>query len=145
ARDPYPGWRNVAMVAWIGMRGGLSLAAALALPLSLAGGRLFPQRDLVIFFTFCVIMVTLVGQGLSLAPIIRLFGLQPDDSLEQEHAQAHLVAVRAALSRLDELAAEPWVPQDAFTYLRSHYEKKLNTLPTQLDGAGDERFDEHSP
>src|SRR6266700_3334710 len=64
ARDPYPGWRQVAVVAWIGMRGGLSLAAALALPLTLTGGILFPQRDLVIFFTFGVILVTLVGQGL---------------------------------------------------------------------------------
>jgi CPA1 family monovalent cation:H+ antiporter len=133
------------MVAWIGMRGGLSLAAALALPLSLSSGVLFPQRDLVIFFTFCVILITLVGQGLSLAPIIRLLGLQPDSSIEQEHAQAHLVAVRAALSRLDELATEAWVPQDAFTHLRSHYEKKLRTLTAQLDGTGDERFDGHSP
>ena len=145
ARDPYPGWRNVAMVAWIGMRGGLSLAAALALPLSLTGGAPFPQRDLVIFFTFCVILVTLVGQGLSLAPIIRLFGLRPDNSLEQEHGQAHLVAVRAALSRLDELATEPWVPQDAFAHLRSHYEKKLHNLTGQLDGVGNAHFDEHSP
>src|SRR5438552_9538401 len=58
-RDPYPGWRQVAMVAWVGMRGGLSLAAALALPFTLTGGVLFPQRDLVIFFTFCVILSTL--------------------------------------------------------------------------------------
>jgi Na+/H+ antiporter len=106
ARDPYPGWRQVAIVAWVGMRGGLSLAAALALPLSLEGSVLFPQRDLVIFFTFGVILVTLVRQGLSLGPIIRLLGLKQDGSLEQEHAQAHLVAARAALSRLDELATE---------------------------------------
>ena len=75
ARDPYPGWRSVAIVAWIGMRGGLSLAAALALPLTLTSGVLFPQRDLVIFFTFAVILLTLVGQGLSLSPVIRLLGL----------------------------------------------------------------------
>ena len=50
------------------MRGGVSLAAALALPLTLVGGGLFPERDLVIFLTFCVILATLVGQGLSLAP-----------------------------------------------------------------------------
>jgi len=132
-RDPYPGWRQVAMVAWIGMRGGLSLAAALALPLTLTGGVPFPQRDLVIFFTFCVILVTLVGQGLSLGPVIRLLGLEPDSSLEREHAQAHLVAARAALSRLDELATEGWVPQDAFTRLHSSYEKKLRALTTPMD------------
>src|SRR5947209_7871348 len=144
-RDPFPGWRQGAIVAWIGMRGGLSLAAALALPLSLTGGVPFPQRDLVIFFTFGVILVTLVGQGLRLVPIVRLLGLEPDSSLEREHAQAHLVEARAALSRLDELATEAWVPQDALTYLRSHYEKKLRTLTEAIDGAGNERFDGHAP
>jgi len=144
-RDPFPGWRPITMAAWMGMRGGLSLAAALALPLSLSGGVPFPQRDLVIFFTFGVILVTLVGQGLSLVPLIRLLGLERDSSLEQEHAQAHLVAARAALSRLDELATEAWVPQDALTYLRSHYAKKLRTLTEAIDGAGDERFDRHAP
>jgi Na+/H+ antiporter len=145
ARDPYPGWRQVAVVAWVGMRGGLSLAAALALPFTLTGGLLFPQRDLVIFFTFGVILATLVGQGLSLAPIIRLLGLQRDSALEREHAQAHLVAARAALSRLDELATEAWVPQEAFADLRSHYAHKLEALTEAMDGAGDERFDGHAP
>ncbi len=144
-RDPYPGWRQVVMVAWMGMRGGLSLAAALALPFTLTSGAPFPQRDLVIFFTFGVILVTLVGQGLSLGPIIRLLGLKRDSSLEREHAQAHLIAARAALSRLDELASEAWVPQDALTQLRSHYAQKLETLTAAMDGAGDERFDGHAP
>jgi len=144
-RDPYPGWRPITMIAWMGMRGGLSLAAALALPLSLAGGVLFPQRDLVIFFTFGVILVTLVGQGLSLVPLTRLLGLERDSSLGQEHAQAHLVAARAALSRLDELATEAWVPQDALTHLRSHYAQKLRALTEAIDGAGNERFDGHAP
>lgn len=145
ARDPYPGWRQVAIVAWIGMRGGLSLAAALALPLTLTGDILFPQRDLVIFFTFAVILVTLVGQGLSLGPLIHLLGLEPDGSLEREHAKAHLVAARAALSRLDELATEEWVPEDALAQLRSRYAHKLETLTEEIDGAGDERFDGHTP
>ncbi len=133
------------MVAWIGMRGGLSLAASLALPFTLTGGTPFPQRDLVIFFTFGVILVTLVGQGLSLGPIIRLLGLEQDGALEQEHAKAHLVAARAALSRLDELATEAWVPQDALAQLRSHYEKKLEALTPSVDGAGDERAVVHAP
>ena len=126
----------MAIVAWIGMRGGLSLAAALALPFTLTGGMLFPQRDLVIFFTFSVILATLVGQGLSLGPIIRLLGLEPESSLEREHAQAHLVAARAALSRLDELATEAWVPEDAFAHLRSHYAQKLVTFTEAMDDAG---------
>ena len=144
ARDPSPGWRQVAIIAWVGMRGGLSLAAALALPFTLTGGTPFPQRDLVIFFTFVVILVTLVGQGLSLLPLIRLLGLERESALEREHAQAHLVAARAALSRLDELATEEWVPQDALTHLRSLYDQKLRTLTEAMDGAGDERFDGHA-
>jgi CPA1 family monovalent cation:H+ antiporter len=76
---------------------------------------------------------------------IRLLGLERDSSLEQEHAQAHLAAARAALSRLDELATAAWVPQDALTHLRSHYEKKLRTLTEAIDGAGLERFDGHVP
>jgi monovalent cation/hydrogen antiporter len=144
-RDPFPGWRQVAMVAWIGMRGGLSLVAALALPLSLTAGRLFTQRDLVIFFTFAVILATLVGQGLSLAPIIRLLGLERDSSLEREHALAHLVAARAALARLDELSTEAWVPEDTLNKLRSHYEQKLRALTEAIDGEGNERFDGHVP
>ena len=144
-RDPFPGWRQVAMVAWIGMRGGLSLVAALALPLSLTAGQPFTQRDLVIFFTFAVILVTLVGQGLSLTPIIRLLGLERDSSLEREHALAHLVAARAALARLDELATETWVPEDARNKMRSHYEQKLRTLTEAIDGEGNKRFDGHVP
>ncbi len=144
-RDPYPGWRQVAMVAWVGMRGGLSLAAAFALPLTLTDGVPFPQRSLVIFFTFGVILVTLVGQGLSLGPIIRLLGFERESALEREHAQAHLVAARTALSRLDELASEEWVPQDALTHLRSHYEQKRRTLTQAIDSAGEERFDGHAP
>ncbi len=145
ARDPYPGWRQVAIVAWVGMRGGLSLAAALALPFTLTSSVPFPQRNLVIFFTFGVILVTLVGQGLSLGPIIRLLGLERDSSLEREHALAHLVAARAALSRLDELATEAWVPEEALARLRAHYAHKLETLSEAMDGVGDERFDGHEP
>lgn len=145
ARDPYPGWRQIAIVAWVGMRGGLSLAAALALPLTLTNGAPFPQRNLVIFFTFGVILMTLVGQGLSLGPIIRLLGIQRDGSLEQEHALAHLVAARAAVSRLDELAGEEQIPQDALVRLRSHYAQKLETLKEAMDGVVNVGFDGHEP
>src|SRR5207237_7949155 len=68
-----------------------------------------------------------------------------DRALDRAQAQPHLAAARAALSRLDELATEAWLPQDAFTDLRSHYEKKLRTLTEAIDGAGNERFDGHVP
>ncbi len=132
-RERLPSWRNVLIVAWAGMRGGVSLAAALALPLTLVGGGPFPERDLVIFLTFCVILATLVGQGLSLGPVIRLLHLQEDGSREREHAQAHLTAVHAAQARLDELAMEQWVPEEYLTHLRSVYEQKIEDYTRRLN------------
>jgi len=96
-------------------------------------------------FYFGVILATLVGQGLSLSPIIRLLGLKRDSALEQEHAQAHLVAARAALARLEELASEAWMPEDDLAHLRSHYAQKLELLNAAMDGTGEERFDGHTP
>lgn len=135
SREDSPSWRNVLIIAWTGMRGGVSLAAALALPLIFSDGRPFAERGLVIFLTFCVILVTLVGQGLSLGPIIHLLHLEGDGSHEREHAQAHLATARAALVRLDELSAEAWVPGEALTHLRSIYEEKVNSYRIRLDGA----------
>lgn len=131
--DP-PAWRNVLIIAWTGMRGGVSLAAALALPLVISNGKPFAERDLVIFLTFCVILATLVGQGLSLGPIIRLLHLEEDGSHEQEHAQAHLAAARAALVRLDDLSSESWVPDEELTHLRTIYEEEVQGYKARLDG-----------
>src|SRR6266700_3179137 len=133
-RERPPSWRNVLIVAWTGMRGGVSLAAALALPLMIVGGGPFPERDLVIFLTFCVILATLVGQGMSLGPVIRLLHLQEDESREREHVQAHLAAAHAALARLDELATEEWVPEEELTHLRSVCEEKIKDFTVRLDG-----------
>jgi CPA1 family monovalent cation:H+ antiporter len=116
------------------MRGGVSLAAALALPLTVTGGGAFLDRDLVIFLTFSVILITLVIQGLSLSPLIRLLHLKEDGSREKEHTQAHLEAARAALIRLDELSTEDWVPMDYLTRMRSIYENKIKTLSALVDG-----------
>lgn len=136
SREAPPAWRNVLIVAWTGMRGGVSLAAALALPLTINGGGAFPERDLVIFLTFCVILATLVGQGLSLGPLIRLVGLQKDGSQEREHNEAHLAAAQAALTRLDELSREtPEFPEEDLEHLRTVYEKKIHDFTVRADGA----------
>ncbi len=116
------------------MRGGVSLAAALALPLTIASGQAFPDRELAIFLTFCVIIATLVLQGLSLIPLIRWLGLEPDRSLEQEHTQAHITTAHAALNRLGELATEEGTPEEYLSRLRSHYEKKIKSLKARNDG-----------
>ena len=120
-RDPYPGWRNTSVVAWSGMRGAVSLAAALAIPLTIQGGAPFPQRDLLIFLTFCVILATLVFQGLSLPPLIRTLGVTGDGIDEKEELKARLRLAEAAVARVDELAEEEWVREDTAERMRGLY------------------------
>jgi monovalent cation/hydrogen antiporter len=96
-RDPYPGWRTVVLLGWTGMRGAVSLAAALAIPEVTADGDAFPERALVIYLTFCVILATLVVQGLSLPLLIRGLGLQDDGVSAREEMKARLTAAQAAL------------------------------------------------
>jgi Na+/H+ antiporter len=105
-REPMPEPRNVLIVGWAGMRGVVSLAAALALPLHVNSGAPFPERDLVIFLTFSVILATLVGQGLTTPLLIRWLGVGDDGSEAHEELHAREAAVLAALARLDELAVE---------------------------------------
>jgi monovalent cation/hydrogen antiporter len=134
ARDPYPGWRQALIVAWTGLRGGISLAAALALPLSLQAGQPFPERDLLIDLTFGVILVTLVGQGLGLIPLIRWLGVASDGPHEQERARARKTAAHAAVTRLQELAGQEWVPETLLMDLRARYEEKARHAAEHLDG-----------
>ncbi len=99
-REQAPTPQNVFVVAWAGMRGAVSLAAALALPLD------FPQRDLITYLAICVIVATLVGQGLTLPWIIRRLGVVAGSSLDREEVVARQAAVSAAVARLDSLADE---------------------------------------
>ena len=122
--DPFSNWRSVFVVAWTGLRGGISLAAALALPLSLQGNAPSSERDRLIALTFGVILAALVGQGLSLIPLIRWLNLTPDGKPEQERQQARLVAAQAALTRLQDLAGQEWVPEEQWKQLRVRYEEK---------------------
>jgi CPA1 family monovalent cation:H+ antiporter len=102
-RDPAR-WRWVVVIGWSGLRGIVSLAAALALPLSDAHGAPFPQRDPIIFITFCVIVVTLVGQGLSLIPILRWLKLEDREDTSGYETEVRITALRAGLKRLEALA-----------------------------------------
>ncbi len=84
ARYPIPPWQHVTLVAWCGMRGVVSLAAAFALPFALSNGRAFPGRDYILFLTFCVILATLVLQGLTLPILIRKLGVRGDGATDEE-------------------------------------------------------------
>jgi Na+/H+ antiporter len=106
ARDPMPGWQSLFLIGWSGMRGIVTLAAALALPTSTATGTPFPFRAEIILVSFSVIVVTLVLQGLTLVPLVRMLKVEEDRELEYEEMQARGQAAAAGLARLNELAAE---------------------------------------
>jgi monovalent cation/hydrogen antiporter len=120
-RDPYPPWQHPAFISWAGMRGAVSLAAALALPLTTDAGDPFPSRDLILYLAFCVILATLVGQGLTMQLVIRFLGLESDRHTETEEARARIRSAEAALARLEELVGEDWVPPDTAERLRGLY------------------------
>ena len=98
-----PSARAIFVVGWTGMRGVVSLAAAISLPASIANGQPFPNRSYIIFLTFCAIVVTLVLQGLTLPPLIRALGLSGSEAGNEEHTQARTAMLKAALARLEEL------------------------------------------
>ena len=100
--DPWPRWQNVFLIGWSGMRGVVSLAAALALPLTIANNIEFPQRDLILFLTFSVIMATTVLQGLSMPFIIKWLNLQETDCITCEEEEAKHIAMQHAVSLLQE-------------------------------------------
>jgi len=130
------GARERLVSSWSGMRGAVSLAAALALPLS------FPQRNLIIFVTFGVILATLVLQGLTLPWLIRRLGVQRDDSEAQEEMRGRLRATDAALARLEELAGEGWTRDDTVERMRGLYQFRRRRLKARAgyladDGAQD--------
>jgi CPA1 family monovalent cation:H+ antiporter len=138
------GARERLVLGWSGLRGAVSLAAALALPLEVAGGQPFPQRGVIIFVTFCVIFATLVVQGLTLPALIRRLGV-PDDGAEmQEELQARLAATDAALARLDELAGERWVRADTVQRLRSFYQFRRRLLKARAGIHEDHGYEERS-
>ena len=108
-RDPASA-RVSTLVSWCGMRGVVSLAAALALPAALPGGEPFPQRDLVILLAFGIVFVTLVGQGLTLPALIRALRLEKDTSGETESELAREAMRRAAIQAVNKLVAEHGLP-----------------------------------
>ena len=136
-RDPAPSWRSVSIIAWTGMRGVISLAAALSLPFETASGAPFPGRDLIIFLTFSVILATLVVQGLSLPPLIRALGLEDDRIGEKEESKGRIKVADAALQRLDELKEEDWVREDTAERVEGLYNYRRNRFSSRFDGDPD--------
>jgi monovalent cation/hydrogen antiporter len=136
-KEPTPPLRNIFVVGWTGMRGVIALAAALALPRVLSDGSAFPQRDLIVFLTFSVILVTLVAQGLSLPAVIRALGLAGDQGPNCEEVEARGIVLQAALSHLEDARAKDDDPtlNGVYDDLTQHYRDRLESLSPPDDGA----------
>src|SRR4029079_15726289 len=133
-----PSWQARVVVGWCGMRGIVSMAAALALPHTIANGSPFPERHLLIFLTFATIAATLLLQGLTLAPLIRWLKIAKDDGPEEEERQAR-IQVRpgsvadikmshAALAEINRLAAAGNLDEESVRTLRALYSTRLEHI-----------------
>jgi Na+/H+ antiporter len=137
--DPSPPWQFPFAIAFTGIRGIVSLAAALAIPFSLPDGTLFPHRDLILFLTFCVILVTLVGQGLMLPAVIRALGLANAGRRERRanrdaEFKARRLAIEAVLAELERLVVDRKLPDKIAEPLRRYYKDRLTRVVFRSDG-----------
>jgi Na+/H+ antiporter len=137
--------RERIVYGWSGMRGGVSLAAALALPLETDAGAPFPERDLILFITFAVILVTVVGQGLTLPALIRRLGVTEEgDEEAQEEARARIATSKAAIERLDELELEDWTRNETIDRVRGLYEFRKRRFAAQAGKIDEDGIEDRS-
>lgn len=138
-RDRRVGAAERVIVGWSGMRGAVSLAAALALPLETDAGAALPGRDLILFITFTLILFTVVVQGLTLPALIRRLGVGVEESeTEKEDAAARYAAAQAGIARLDELVVEEWTREDTIDRARRLREFRIRRLKVRLGKEEDE-------
>jgi Na+/H+ antiporter len=130
-------WQQRLVIGWAGMRGSVSLAAALALPLETDAGAPFPARELIILLAYVVILVTLVGQGLTLGPLIERLGISDDGADEREEVAARIRLAEAALARIDELVDEDWTRPDTLERVRGQYDYRRRRFAAREGGDGD--------
>jgi monovalent cation/hydrogen antiporter len=138
------GPRERLVIGWSGMRGAVSLAAALALPLAVKTGGRFPNRDLIQFLTFAVIFATLVVQGLSLPTLIRRLKITDGGAAETEELKARLGATKAALAQIDALAAEDWTREDTLERMRAAYDYRKRRLAARAGKIEDDGYEDRS-
>ena len=137
-RDPYPPWQAPVVISWAGVRGAVSLAAALALPVDV------PQRDLIVFVTFVVILVSLIGPVVTMPGLVRLIGIEDDGGADREDAKARIRAAEAALARIEEIAEEGWANEDSLTRARGQYRFRTNRFTARLTGDDGDGAEERS-
>jgi CPA1 family monovalent cation:H+ antiporter len=130
-------WREYLVMSWSGMRGAVSLAAALTVPLNTADGDPLAGRDLVLFLTFAVILATLVLQGLTLPFLIKALGLREDGNTARiAELRARLEGARAALKRLEQICAENGLPPENEQGMREYYEDRIARYEAGIEAGG---------
>jgi CPA1 family monovalent cation:H+ antiporter len=143
ARRVGPAARIVA--GWSGMRGAVTMAAALALPFRTDAGAPLEGRDLIIFVSFMVVLFTVVVQGLTLPALVRKIGLAGDDEEEQEEeVLARIAIAEAALARLEELQEEEWTNDDTIERVRRAYDFRQRRFASRVDDREDPGIEERS-
>ena len=144
-REARPRWQVLTAVGWAGLRGGDTLILAAAVPTVTAAGTPFPGRDNIIALAYAVIVVTLIGQGFTLAPVLRWLGVhETGEDERREELGARLRATEAALQRLDELEGEPWMHPDALSHTRERYRYRTRHLRGHADGVLDGKVEAKS-
>jgi CPA1 family monovalent cation:H+ antiporter len=138
------GARERVVVSWSGMRGAVSLAAALAIPLETDAGAAFPGRDLILLITFGVIVITVVGQGLTLPAVIRRLGVRDTGDDEREEVQARIEAAQAALERLEELSQVDWVQPGTIERATRLYDYRRRRFAARTGEVEDDGFEDRS-
>ncbi|MEX6687222.1 Na+/H+ antiporter [Danxiaibacter flavus] len=135
--EPDPGWKNVFIIGWSGMRGVVSLASALAIPLTLTDGKAFPHRDLILFISFVVILFTLVLQGLSLPFLIRLLKINPAGDEASLELAIRLRLAEISLDYMDENYKE-LADNDAYRRVKDRYARMIEIAGNRLSAASKE-------
>ena len=133
------------VIAWSGLRGAVSLATALALPLETDAGDALPGRELIVFVTFAVVLVTVVGQGLTLPILIGRLGVVADGR-EEEHEElvARLVASKAALTELEAMADEGWAGDETLDRARQYYDQRKRRFAARAGKIEDDGYEDQS-
>ena len=140
-RDPAPSWQEPFAIAFTGMRGAVSLAAALSIPQVVEGGGEFPFRDLIIFLAFATIVFTVCVEGLTLPALLRALGLGVDEQELREEDKARLLAAEGALKRIEALRGQDWVRDDTadrlsglYRFRQRRFRARLGKEPLEDDG-----------
>lgn len=131
-KDPMPSWKTLFIISWSGMRGIVSLAAALSIPYYIAPGIAFPHRDLILFVTYCVIAITLLIPSFTLPVILYFFHLKDEENQVDQEALARVQSLENALLTIEELRKKETIPAEVFEDFKRQIQRRLKVIKSQL-------------